>query len=399
MNDFSPLPDSLITQKKSSILPKILILFVFILILTAGGFLLLIVPKIQSIKVHKQTLSYLPELQTNVDKVGSSLKKMYNIISGQAQTTEPTANKTLLRLNLNNFLGQIKKINKNQGIVAGAETQTKTINIYINNFINDIGFLYKQIDNENAFGVKKRKVLGEDTSLESERTNFLRKIKDVAQTGSNSAKEANKKLNDFSSYLSSIKDTNLKTQKIYTDLVENNQKTNKYLDQATKTTSYYYKISDFQIKLNPFLTSYYNLLSEAAQSKNPELFIDRIDELESTISKLNNEIKSFSISELPQGLEDLHTDNLKVVEILYTNIKDVGQAISDVDFEAFSEYILSLEQQLEPLSTRAVTLEINFWQNNTSLTNDKTLIDNYKNQEKALQELIKKNAIPIFTGV
>lgn len=379
-------------QKKGSPILIILIAVFALILLIAGGGFLFVYPKIQIFNLSKQTLSFLPAIRTQVSNTGDSLKKMYSIVTGESQSQSNS--NTLLRLNVDKFISQLKNNDSDEGEVAGASTKTQTIGDVYQNFVSDIKSISQKKTNKGS--QKRPNVMGESTALESARVTLLRKLKDAANQGSDSVSLADNKLKELMDYLNN---TNIKSSlgKISTDLETNNQNTKTYLDQAGKTTSYYSKISDIQIKLEPLLASYNSMLTGATYD-GPSLYLDRIQEIDSSMNSISNDINKVNKSDLPQGLEDLHNDNLKVVDILSQNIKDVQFAMKNNDGSAFTNAILLLGQQLEPLSTRAISLELSFWQNNEQLTKHTNIVADYQKQETELNKIIKENKLPFFTN-
>ena len=102
------------------------------------------------------------------------------------------------------------------------------------------------------------------------------------------------------------------------------------------------------------------------------------------------------IADLPQGMEDLHRDNVQILTMWLENITDIKRAVSNHDFRTFVTSVAIFRQKLEPLSSRAKTLEINFWQNNKPLHNGKKIIIDLSKDKKTIEEIKKNSKIPFL---
>jgi len=185
---------------------------------------------------------------------------------------------------------------------------------------------------------------------------------------------------------------------IISKLEKINDETTEYFSEASKTANYYYKMVEIRIELTPFLNSYASFISEIARSSTPEVYLGRLEELKNTISKINSNILLIKEEDLPSGIKSLHEDNLKTIEIIKNNVNDVKKAIENKSYLEFLNTMLILQQDIEPLATRAVTLELNFWQNNKALKNASNLKKLYQEQENLINDFIKKNKLPLINA-
>lgn len=381
----------------------LLLVVLTLIFFLAGGlvlaYFLIIQPKLDTYKTAKTASSYIKPVQKDISNVNGYLSKIYDIITGK---TQDSSNNTLLRINtdvLISGLNQITQPKSAQGQVAGAETQSNPTNGPARAFLETLQPTLKSLQSRTGFGDSHTQVLGSTTQpIEAPRTTMLRQIKTEADGGNKAIKEANDNLTQLKNYIAELKDKPPELQAAISKIDENNKQVSQYFSESGKTYDYYYKISDLQIKLDPFLVSYVAMLKEVAQSSAPELFSERIKELKTTIDGLNSDVKNIDVSTLPKGLNDLHSDNLKVMEILVNNVSSVQTSLDQKSYLAFLTAIAKLQQELEPLTTRAVSLELNFWQNNTYLKDYQSFIDTYKKQDASLQELMKTNKLPFVTS-
>lgn len=376
-----------------SIMVVILIVITMALI---GSYFLYIQPRQQAIKYSKQTLVYIPSLRNQIKDVSKSLSDMYALITGQTIDSLNTPN-TLLRLNTDKFVSQLKQLNREiKGEVAGVSTNVFSTASQSKDLIENNNNLYNKLKRHGGFYPDSGNVLGEAKLLESKTTTRLRQLKEIALDGSAAVKNSNNSLIALDILIidrsGDVKQEDL--TKIVNNLRTANSDAKDYLTQADKTNTYYNKISDIQIQLEPLLVSYLTLIEEAAKSSTPDLYIGRINEILLTMQKLDNIVKSISSSDLPTGLGDLHKDNIKVLDILVDNIQAIKSSLQNKNFSAFLSAVLHISQDLEPLVTRSLSLEISFWQNNKILRQHQTVLDNYQREEKNLKYVIEKNKLP-----
>ena len=383
---------------KESPTKKILILLtIIVLLLISGGvgfYFLLIKPKMKIISFLKNVQDKIPKVVSVLSEVDQSINKIYSLITQDNQNTEE---KLLLRLNVSDFLSQIKTINQ-KGEVAGVTTK-KNIN-EVSLFLENIVKVNNNLKKTSFFGGIKKDVLGAKT-LEPKMIGTLRKIKDVVSASLESSGKGLAKLEEMKEVLKDRpKNLKLETEidQIISKLEKINDETTEYFSEASKTANYYYKMVEIRIELTPFLSSYASLLNEIAQSSKPDVYLGRLEELKNTISKINSNILLIKEEDLPLGIKPLHEDNLKTIEIIKNNVNDVKKAIENKSYLEFLNTLLVLQQNIEPLVARGVTLELNFWQNNKVLRNASNLKKLYQEQENLINDFIKKNKLPLINA-
>jgi hypothetical protein len=383
---------------KESPTKKILILLtIIVLLLISGGvgfYFLFLKPKMEAISFSKNLQEKMLKVVSALSEVDQSINKIYSLITKDNQSADE---KLLLQLNVGDFLSRIKTINQ-KGQVAGVTTK-KNLN-EVSLFLENMAKVNNNLKNTSFFGGIKKDVLGEQT-LEPKLISALRKVKEVSGDSLASSKKGLAKLEEIKEVLKDRpKNLKLETEidQIISKLEKINDETTEYFSEASKTANYYYKMVEIRIELTPFLNSYASFIREIALSSTPQVYLGRLEELKNTISKINSNILLIKEEDLPSGIKPLHEDNLKTIEIIKNNVNDVKKAIENKSYLEFLNAILVLQQDIEPLTTRAVTLELNFWQNNKALKNASNLKKLYQEQENLINDFIKKNKLPLINA-
>ena len=366
--------------------------FFIIIIGMISFYFLFLRPKIKIISFSKSLQEKMPKVVSALSEVDQSINKIYSLITQDNQSADE---KLLLQLNVDDFLSRIKNINQ-KGQVAGVTTK-KNLN-EVSLFLENMAKVNNNLKNTSFFGGIKKDILGEQT-LEPKLISALREVKEVSGASLESSKKGLAKLEEMKEVLKDRpKNLKLGTEinQIISKLEKINDETTEYFSEASKTANYYYKMVDIRIELIPFLSSYASLINEIAQSSKPDIYLSRLEELKNTISKINSNILLVKEEDLPLGIKPLHEDNLKTIEIIKNNVNDVKKAIKNESYLEFLNAMIVLEQDIEPLATRAVTLELNFWQNNKALRNASNLKKLYQEQENLINDFIKKNKLPLI---
>lgn len=367
----------------------------FLIAGVVGVYVLFIQPKVKMITFSKNLLVQSPKVRSTVTKVDESLNKIYSIITQSGDSAE--SNKLLLRLDTSDFLTKLKVMNKEKGEVAGASTERQLNELVL--FSDNISKIGKNLKNTSTFGGSKKDVLGEQ-SLEPTVVTALRELKEASNVTLQLSKDGTSRLGELKNTLSQERPKNaiLELDRIISKLESINNQAGVYFSESTKTANYYYKVVDLRIELTPFLSSYASLLQGIAQSSTPQLYLSRLTELQTTITKLNSSLNLIRKEDLPAGIEALHEDNIKTLELLKTNLAEVKSAVEQGDYVAFLKSVVLLQQNLEPLATRAVTLELNFWQNNKSIKEGIKLKKSYQDEEKSINKFIETNKLPFISS-
>lgn len=380
-------------HKASSKLKLFFIIFflslIFLLSLSSFLYFFIIEPKIKIINFSKKLIGEIPELVSKISKTQESVNKIYTSITQQNQ--DLGGPNLLLRLDTSKFVEELKTINKNNGQVAG--TSTKKSLDQFNLFAETISKLSNELKKTSTFGSTPKNILGEQT-VEPTLISSLRKIKEFSNQVIEFSSEGKTKVYEIKNSLKNKPVKNDQLDKILTELENLNNDAFFYFKECSKIADYYYKILDLRIELIPFLASYTTLIQEISQTSNPDIYLNRIEELENTITKLHSDIVSFKDEDLPLGINTLHEDNIKTLKLLKDNLREIKSSVILKNYSSFLTAILTLGQNIEPLSTRAVSLEINFWQNNKTLKEGNKLKDSYNKVKKGLESLVEENKIP-----
>ncbi len=334
------------------------------------------------LKFVKDMILMTPEVKTSVRKLGGSVENYYNFLLGKT----PSSSKLLLRLDIDNFVSDL------QGVVAGAKTERRAV--------LSLGYqpivYFKDLENslrskENVNG--EENVLGENVFFKTEVERLLREGKELSAKILDNSKAAGTRLSEYEKFL---QERNPKVDKqefklLYNRAKEANEKARNFISQAEKTGNYYYIIYDINIELTPQLLNYIEVLKKISVSSDPTLYLSQLDDFQYNLLKLSSKLKRVSSKDLPFGLEDLHNDNLRVFELLESNVKEVKSAVAQGRREEVLSSLQRLNMALSPIYERSKTLEINFWQNNRALRRYKEVVEKYGELEQDLQEYVLKN--------
>jgi len=322
---------------------------------------------------------------------------MYRILSGNSGNS--SEGEMLLRLDTRQFTAQLNELNLNlnagkRGEVAGVSTVVRTLNgKAVGEQADQAEALLKKMSPLGNFGELQEKVLGQ-TTVESPIINQMRLLKNEAMSGSAEVEKSRSLLSKLTGVVLTAESAPKTLAQVSADLGVNNKEANAYLDESSKTTSYYQKLTDINIRLVPMLSSYLLFFQQVASTRNPMPYLPQLDEIESTFKDLNKEILAINTNTLPEGINDLHKDNLKVMEIIGVSITEARSAIKALSLGGFRDALSNFEQKLTPITMRATTLELNFWQNNTTLKKGNAIMEAYQKSEKELQLILQKNKIP-----
>lgn len=378
------------SNKLKLLITLFLLLFIFLLSLSSFLYFFIIEPKIKITNFSKKLIGKLPELVSKISRTQESINKIYTSIIQQNQNSvDPNL---LLRLDTSKFTEELQIINnKNTGQVAGA--YSKTSFDQFNLFVKAISKLANELKKAVDFGNTPQNILGEQ-SIEPTLITSLRKIKEFSNQVIEFSSEGKTKLEEIRNSIKNINVKNDQLHNILTELQNLNNDATFYFKECSKIADYYYKILDIRIELIPFLASYTALIQEISQTSNPDIYLNRIEELENTITKLHSDIVSFKDEDLPLGINTLHQDNIKTLKLLKDNLREIKSSVILKNYSSFLTAILTLGQNIEPLSTRAVSLEISFWQNNKTLKEGNKLKESYNKVKQLLESLVEENKIP-----
>lgn len=330
----------------------------------------------------------LPETRTRLNDVNESLQSMLDLISGKTNQSKPD-NSLLLRLNVLQTLAQLKQ-NGQAGVVAGAETQSNSTFAPL----TQVSATFSEVADVLRGRKRTQSVLGESSS-DALRIAGLRHLKDLAMQGDADQEKASAKLTELEDIvMNSEYKNNAKLKEVLGSIKDNNALTRDYLIEAKKTFAYYSQITDVQIKLVPMLVSYNSLLYEYIRQPSSALYKGRLQELESTSANLQTQVAQIKIEDLPEGMADLHADNIKTINIVADNITVVEKAISQNNPMALANALDKFAADLQPYASRAVVLEMNFWQDNLMIHKHDVIVSEYKSEESDVSKIKAANKLP-----
>ncbi len=365
-----------------------------VILVLVGAYFFVVQPKIRRYDFSTKAVKKVEKMKSGIMNVGSDLYSMFSYVSGRK--TQQQGEKLLLKYNSEPLLSGINNIlSKGKGEVAGVFTSPANSNILSFVVMPKLRSIEDEYKGVKHFGEIRNsdKVLGTYDQYTTTLSNPYRKLKEQAYKISESTKTTKQVMGGFGELVEESKNIN---PRLHKSLSETNRIMSEYLDEAEKTSGYYSIITDINIKSIPLFSSYFGLLSSLLSTNTPSLYIERIEEIESSVKELKDKISTIKPSELPQGIEDLHKDNVKILTMWSDNISDIKRTVARKDFKSFITSVAVFRQKLEPLSARAKTLEINFWQNNKPLHNGKKIVANLTKDKKTLEEVRENNKIPFL---
>ncbi len=378
---------------KKKLLLIIPVVILLLLVVGGGGaYAAIIKPRSDAVKFSNKTVALATPVRTGIGAVGSAVKEIVNIVTGQGQDSSTTPTELLFNIDTSDLQASLPKLT-GQGQVAGVAT-TKEEEAEKNALIAELGKVTKAFKENGDFGVST-KVLGE-SSIEPEIVSQLRKLKDVSSSAKNEANSAEEDLKSLTEYMAANGGPagNADLKETVGELSSLNERTETYLSEAKKTSDYYYKTADIRVQLTPFFYSFITVVTDIARAPDPRIYVGRLDELTKTLTEIEGSLKAVKTSELPAGMEPIHNDNLKTISTLKTSLLKLRAAVQSLDATAFVSALVTLQQDLEPLGTRAATQELNFWQNNTILREHESLAGQYQSAEEKLGSFAEKNKLP-----
>ncbi|MFA6005852.1 MAG: hypothetical protein WC775_05210 [Patescibacteria group bacterium] len=379
------------------IIPVILGITVLLSGFVGAGYYFVVMPRKIEVEYSKKLVTYLPEMRTSIGKVVSDFDTLYTMITGQKKTSDES-NK-LLHLNVTPFLTQLKKFQKTlstEGEVAGESVEKNTYFSHFNVY-KKFGEFSNSLKGMSEFG-NRGKVLGIQTIADE--IAVLRLAETHTNTAMQTTQTATSKLNEMRSYQITKKPeaaSSALTEALQ-KLTATGNETDLYLKEMYKTAHFYHEATAVNIELNPLLASWLVLMQTLVETKQPELSLGKVDELRNTLQKLQNRLLALEDSGLPQGIDDLHADNKKIITLLMQNMDDIKTAIKTENFRTFVNSVQTLAESIDPLSLRAKTLEISFWQNNPAFKKHTTLVQDFRAEEESLKTAIMLAKIPPFVN-
>ncbi len=167
-----------------------------------------------------------------------------------------------------------------------------------------------------------------------------------------------------------------------------------FTDEASKVTNYYSTLSDVYLKLIPALTSTYYMLNDITRTSTPSTYRSQIVDLRDTFAKLKTQLSAMSGSGIPKGMDDLHNDNVKLLTLLETYLGNVLLAVDRLDANLLITSSYKFSADIQPITTRSYTYEMNFWQSTKVVKAFDALDPKYKKYADSLQKTMNSNKSP-----
>lgn len=326
---------------------KFLIFFSFILVFGSVAALLFffLLPRSQTVKFANSTKEVVSSSSEKTEEIDKSLEILYK--ARTSQTDDVTLS----------------------GISVQGTQLTNSSNTMVKpDFFANILDLAKKSNEtlESKEKVRGFSVPAYDPNKESRKHREL--AKDISEK-SEAAQEVNIKLIQLKSTTTPTSANELKTE--LEKLQENSKE---YIDQADSTAEYYISLSDSAIELT-------NLASSLNTTKDIDNAISKLSSLKTKFSEEEN---------LPSGIEEYNKDIVETFDLLigfFQQIRNGSIVTQDQALKAYNNFIV----QVQSVSQRALTHEIDFWQNNDALTGWENLLDEHTNVLKKAEKVKNSN--------
>ncbi|MCL4338069.1 hypothetical protein M1271_00085 [Patescibacteria group bacterium] len=386
--------------------------------------------------------SFAQDLKPDVNLIKISLKSVImeidkiHTISIEKNTLNNTSNNQLSAV----FPSQ-KDSQKNSAEQSDMNLIEKSAQMMITKVSNDLALLENHASN-----IAGANTISSDVG--DPETMRMRTLKSEAQKTSEYIDKAQKDLISLISRSSTPpKNLDKKLQLQFMNSASINQIASPYFLEAKKISNYYGTISDTVInmtaKMNSFATTItttdalFNQPFEASSGAELSFemhgriaqigaFLNQAKNDLADVKKYSQRIENMPKDDLPMGINDYHTHNIKVFNSItdyfasqlntiqgFTTIinsiiaKTDNQQMSQGDWNnvrsSVSQGIIDSQKSeaefianIQSLSTEENTLTQNFWQNDTILSTGSKIQSNIDNYEKTLTQISSDNKIPLF---
>lgn len=310
------------SERTSSNFPYVkvfLTLVILFLLGTTAAIVLIFIPMSQAYNFASNSKESVTISSANIEKVNGSLDILYKARSGSEPNDITLSDETVLDANTKML---------SDSIFDSAKHSSERVKDVVDKSSHVKAFSVPA--NDPSIEVRKHRQLASDIATK------------VTASKTTLAKLVELKNKAVPSQASELK-TNL--SKLETD-------TNKYIDQAQKTSDYYVAVSEASIDL-------YTLASATNTVKD-------IDSAISKISSLKSEFASYKA--LPAEMDSYNQDLVDMFDLLAKYFENLKTAVQGQKLDPNQQYT-SFLLQLQSISAKAVSDEITFWQNNNSLSN------------------------------
>lgn len=423
-------------KPKSSILKKILLVFVVLIILvgigSASGYFFYYLPRKNVTAQIAQITDKSTSLRGNLNNLNVEMKKIANLALGNSELDTGTLKISGLMIH-----PELASIMPKDGRVLGVKS-AKEPGFFESAMLEISQNLLSAFQGQKTVS---QKVAGVKTVAESASIAETRKIKDKVDVAKDVIKDANSSNSGLSSIANSLPKSVIQNNE-YKEVNDNQTNfTKSYLDEATKITNYYDDLSSNVITLELKVSSYVSSSAVSAKyidkgftEKDALSLKNDIVSAQSYLtqgSKDNEEIKKILVNinltnqdKLPKGSEDyIKHNSLLVSKTLDAFTKDSvnQQAMIDkmnsmqkialtrnlsteeiADVQQFYQVYISKENQIyveyyasiRSLLGEELALATSFWQNNGLLASGSKVDDTFGKYQKMLDKIKDENKTP-----
>jgi len=391
-----------IAEKPKRKIPKILIA-VITPVFIVGVLFLALSPRLSVNKYLSGMENPISSTRSSLGQVDDSLSNILNLVTGNQESEL----KIISQLDLTEAANELRDVLDSDGKVAGLSVgpnlniydefseRSKRIRAAMSNFtkknFSEFGS-YTSVEDTDPDSDTGEVQGTED--LEGPLISALREIKQTANHGQDGVSEARTNLELLRNSADSDYPTKLKSLYKKVDLAMTD--TQNYLSEAKKTVDYYDMITGVSIELVPAVTSINVLIVDLASTTQPQLYLDKIEELLDTITDLTDIATDYPQSSVPKGLESLHADNITTLELIDKTVKGIKQSVITNDGELFADYVTKFGIDLEVVSTRAKVYELSFWQQSKLFKNHEALDEQFDEITNQISDLKGQNSVPFL---
>lgn len=344
---------------------------VVILVLVVGGGLFLW-PKAQTVKFASSTRESISGLFTQMDAVNSSLKSLYSYAT---QSDDGDVKLTKLLDTFENYISVFTAIT---GVEASKkEEPNNTLRGRLVNFFGDLEGLIENLEISKEGRVTFGEKVKGFTTPADDPNKIYRDQRDLAMKVISTTETSEEELKKLEGNLGKTPDS---LSSLNNDLSNLKASAKEYLSESKKTADYYVLISELSIELEGSFESFAMALG-SANSVNS--LVASYDGLTRDLKKLQKELERVDAEKLPQGIEDVHNDNLKVFEISIYFFDQMKVLTLNNDEKGMTNLYTQTELKLSQLILSGTDHEISFWKNNK-------VLNSYEGISKRHTETLKK---------
>lgn len=443
-----PTPESPATKKKFT-LPSIpihnklfiavggLVVFLFLFGLGFATYVLVLTPKINTVKFVKDFKPKVITLKTSFKSVTDSVTQLH-----QMATEEIKFNETQQPVQTS------QKIQYNSLAFADSNPEILGIQTQRNHFLTIATLLFfaqKLKNTTDSFIENDQNIAGTQISSENVMVEQLRKLKDQTTNTSTNILKTEEEITQLTS-LTTGPGINM-PQPVKSQLASFAQVqtvSTPYFAEVKKILQYYQTLSDTLITMNTKIASFnlaitsalspfsgFNSQTSSLESvkssiSQSQVFLTQAESDSTEIKQLSENLSSISSASLPAGSKDFNDHNIKVFTAVTdyftteTNVikgyltalnrlvtKSQTTEVTSGDLRSFQIVVIEGAQtaqkadtkfisDLQSLFTEEHTLAVSFWQNNPVVTDGTRVDKEIQDYDKKLAILIEQNKVPFL---